>query len=77
MQPEGALSQYEIEVADSLTNVVVNNLLRMPMDFLYYINLLISSPIARAHGCTQRPLKGPSKMQQWVASASKSLTRLK
>jgi hypothetical protein len=35
MQPEGALSQYEIEVADPLTNVVMNNLLCMPMDFSY------------------------------------------
>jgi hypothetical protein len=47
MQPEGTLSQYEIEVADPLTNVVMNNLLCMPMDFSYYTNLLISSPIAR------------------------------
>jgi hypothetical protein len=35
MQPEGALSQYVTEVADPLTNVVMNNLLRMPMDLLY------------------------------------------
>jgi hypothetical protein len=33
MQPEGAPSQYEIEVADTLTDVVMNNLLRMPMGF--------------------------------------------
>ena len=36
MQPEGAPSQYEHEVADPLTDVVLNNLLRMPVDFLYY-----------------------------------------
>ena len=35
LQPEGALSLYEIEVTDPLTNVVMNNLLRMLMDFLY------------------------------------------
>jgi hypothetical protein len=73
MQPEGALSQYEIEVADPLTNVVMNNLLSMPMDFLYYTNLLISSPIAH----TQRPLKGIAKMQRWITNVFKSLTRLK
>jgi hypothetical protein len=35
MQPEVALPQYVTEVADPLTNVVMNNLLRMPMDLLY------------------------------------------
>ena len=35
IQPEGAHFQYEIEVADPLTDVVMNNLLRMPMDFSY------------------------------------------
>src|SRR3984893_4561612 len=44
MRPEGTLSRYEIEVADPLTDIVVNNLLRMPMDFSYYTDLLISSP---------------------------------
>src|SRR6202035_5485407 len=52
MQPEGAQSQYEKEVADPLTNVVMNNLLRIPMDLVYYTNLLISSSIARP----QQPL---------------------
>jgi hypothetical protein len=33
MQPEGAFSHYEIEVANPLIDVVMNNLLRMPMDF--------------------------------------------
>jgi hypothetical protein len=33
MQPEGALSLYEIEVADPLTDVVMNNILRKPVDF--------------------------------------------
>jgi hypothetical protein len=73
IQPEGAPSQYEIEVADPLTNVVMNNLLRMPMDFWYLTNLLISSPIAR----TQQPLKGIAKMLQRVANVSKSLTSSK
>jgi hypothetical protein len=72
MQPEGALSQYQIEVADTLTDVVMNNLLRMSMGFLYYTNLLISSPIAR----TQQPLKGIAKMKRWVTNVFKSLTRL-
>ena len=72
MQP-GACSQYGTEVADSLTNVVMNNLLRMPMDFLYYTHPLISSPIAH----TQQPLKGIAKMWQQVANVSKSLTHLK
>ena len=53
MQPEVDHSQYEKEVADPLTDVVMNNLLRMPIDLLYYTNLLISSPIARP----QQPLK--------------------
>jgi hypothetical protein len=35
MQPEGAFSQYEIEVADPLTDMVMNNLLRMHINFLY------------------------------------------
>jgi hypothetical protein len=73
MQPEGAPSQYESEVADPLTDVVMINLLRMPMDFLYYTNFLISSPIAR----TQQPLKGIEKMWQRVTKASKSMTRIK
>jgi hypothetical protein len=76
MQPEGALSQYHIEVADPLTNVVMNNLLRMPMDFTYYTNLLKSSPIAH----TQRPfkpLKGIAKMRQWATNIFKSMTHLK
>jgi hypothetical protein len=54
LQPEGALS---LEVADPLTDVVMNNLLRMPVEFLHYTNLLISSPSAR----TQQPLKGIAK----------------
>jgi hypothetical protein len=45
MQPRS--SSYEKEVADPLTDVVMNNLLRMPMDLVYYTNLLISLPIAR------------------------------
>jgi hypothetical protein len=74
MHPEGTLSPYEIEVADPLTDIVVNNLLRMPMDFSYYTNLLTSSPIAR----DKQPLKGNAKMQQWITKISKSiLTRLK
>jgi hypothetical protein len=62
MQPEGAPSQYDHEVADPLTDVVMKNLLRMPIDFLYYTNLLISSPKAR----TQQPLKGIEKMWRRV-----------
>ena len=73
MQPEGAHSQYEKEVADPLTNVVMNNLLCMPVDFLYSTNLLISSPIAR----TQQPLKGIAKMRRWITNVSKPMTRLK
>jgi hypothetical protein len=61
MQPEEALSQYEIEVVDPLTDIVMNNLLCMPIKFSYYIrNLLISSPIAR----TQQPLKGIATAMQ-------------
>jgi hypothetical protein len=52
---------------------VMNNLLRMPMDFSYYTDLLISSPIAR----NQRPLKGIAKMWQRITNISKSMTRLK
>ena len=37
MQPEGAHSQYEKEVANPLSDVVMNNLLRMPMDLVYSI----------------------------------------
>ena len=33
MQTEGSLSLYEIEVADPLTDVVMNNILRKPVDF--------------------------------------------
>jgi hypothetical protein len=33
MQLEVDFSQYVTEVADPLTNVVMNNLLRMPVDF--------------------------------------------
>ena len=35
MQPEGDLSQYEIQVVDPLTNVVMNNILRELTVFLY------------------------------------------
>jgi hypothetical protein len=73
LQPNGALSQYVLEVADPLTDVVMNNLLRMPVEWLYYTKLLISSPSAR----TQRPLKGIAKMQQQIKNISKSLTRSK
>jgi hypothetical protein len=72
MQPEGALSRYETEVADPLTDVVMNNLLRMPMDFSYYTDLLISSTIAR----NQQPIK-KTKMLQRIMNISKSMTRLK
>jgi hypothetical protein len=73
MQPEEDLYQYEIMVVDPLTDVVMNNLLSMPMNFLYYTNFLISSPLAR----TQRPLGVVAKMRQRVKNISKSLTRLK
>jgi hypothetical protein len=36
MQPKVTFSQYVTEVADPLADVVMNNLLRMPMNFLYY-----------------------------------------
>jgi hypothetical protein len=72
MQPEGALSRYEIEVADPLTDVVMNNLLRMPMDFSYYTNLLILPLIAR----DQQPIK-KTKMLQRIINISQSITRLK
>ena len=67
MQPEVAFSQYLTEVADPLVDVVMNNLLCMPVDFSYYAILLIFLPIAR----TQQPLKGIAKMRQRVANVSK------
>jgi hypothetical protein len=73
LQPNESLFRYAFEVAAPLTDVVMNNLLRMPVEFLYYTNLLISSPSAR----TQRPLKGIAKMQYQIKTISKSLTRSK
>jgi hypothetical protein len=73
MQPEVTFSQYITEVADPLADVVMNNLLRMPMNLLYYTNFLISSPLAR----TQRPLGVVAKMHQRVTNISKSLMHLK
>jgi hypothetical protein len=68
MKPEGDHSQYEEEVADPLTDVVMSNLLRMPMDLVYYTNLLISLHIARP----QQPLKGITEAMQPEGTFSQS-----